>query len=256
MGHSLILWTASLLAPSISGQVIVAPADSEPKCGCQAGQASGQPSTGFFDRLRGTGQPNTSPANARFQPVPDGSVQQQDSKPTILGRLKERMSGLFGRQTPPNSMELGMPVVEPTAKAYAPLQIHQAASTNEPPLNQPAGKIVQTGYAPSQPMPAQAVQSGPNLGVILPKYVNRIGHEEDFSWVTGQLGSENGHWVIHYATPDTVDNFHGKLVLMGNVNMTGYQLGDLISVQGGLTAQSGRLSGVYQVHNISLIERK
>jgi len=32
-----------------------------------------------------------------------------------------------------------------------------------------------------------------------------VGHESDYSWITGQIRIENGQHVIHYAAPEVVD---------------------------------------------------
>ena len=89
---------------------------------------------------------------------------------------------------------------------------------------------------------------------ILPANVNRIGHEEKFAWITGQLEVEKGKLVLYYATPETVDRYHGHLVLVPQqVDMRSFQSGDLISVHGHLGSRGG--STTYFLGDASLIER-
>src|SRR5262249_6469123 len=89
---------------------------------------------------------------------------------------------------------------------------------------------------------------------IDPKFVDKVGHEDDYSWITGQLDQENGRWIIRYATPDTVDRFHGELPLVPGVNLNGLRAGDLVSATGQVLGQGDRTQ--YRVVAISLIERK
>jgi hypothetical protein len=266
VGHTLLLWTASLLAQTGAGQIAFDnQANDRRACGCQAAPAAAPSSGGlfgfgFFDRFRPSENADEgSPRMGRFQPVDDNTAP-SESRPGLFSRLTSRIGNLFGRSSYDQNgqAELGLAPVEPgSAIAVSPTKAPITTTLSEPPLgNVPAdNKVVQAGFAPS-PAPAAVGQGPTSLGGILPKNINRIGHEEDYSWVTGQVGQVNGQWVIHYATPETADKFGGKLVLAGVQDMSNFHVGDLISVQGGLMAQNGRVIGAFQVQNISLIERK
>jgi hypothetical protein len=82
----------------------------------------------------------------------------------------------------------------------------------------------------------------------------RIGRDEKFEWVTGQLEMENGRYVLYYATPETVDPHHGKIVLSpAKVDMKTFRTGDLVSARGQL--HTGRTGAAYHLTSADLIER-
>lgn len=249
VGHTLILWTVSIWASQASdGQVIENPADGIGRpCNCKSSQEptsrGGLLGFGLMDRLRGV--------HAKEDIPPEPKV-------PIWVRIQNRFPGVFGRS-------------DDIANNYGSLQInednlggHRVASQpvySEPPLihSMPPTSVLPAKYQQGPAnniLPVATTAPAPTVSVILPKFVNKIGHENDYTWVTGQLGQQDGQWVIHYATPDTVDNFGGNLVLLYRGDMSGLQVGDLISVSGGLTAQNGRLVGSYQVNTISLIEHR
>lgn len=88
---------------------------------------------------------------------------------------------------------------------------------------------------------------------ILPINANRIGRDEKFEWVTGQLQIEKDHFILYYATPETVDPHHGRIQLNPQkVDMRQFQNGDLVSMRGHL---SHGASPVYQLTSADLIER-
>jgi len=93
---------------------------------------------------------------------------------------------------------------------------------------------------------------------ILPELTNKIGRDEKFEWVTGQLEIENGNLVLYYATPETVDKYHGRIVLLPQqVEMGQYKKGDLISVRGQVVQRQSMqgIVPIYRVSHASLIER-
>ena len=179
----------------------------------------------------------------------------------VWSRLQNRFPGVLGNSTDITGNYEQMQLSENTI--VAPLASRNRPPVyTEPPLYQPlpADTIATVQYQPTPseavpPAPAGDIQPvsattapTPNFGVIMPRLVSKIGHEKDFSWITGQLGQQNGQWVIFYATPGTVDDFGGKLVLNYHGDMTGLQAGDLICVWGKVAA-----AGVYQVNTISVI---
>lgn len=114
---------------------------------------------------------------------------------------------------------------------------------------QPAGKPLQQT---TLQLPASNVKSP-----ILPALANKIGRDEKFEWVTGQLEFEGGSHVLYYATPETIDTYNGRLVMHSQqVDMNSFRRGDLVSVRGELiqrqTAQ-GKMP-VYRATDVQLIE--
>ena len=94
------------------------------------------------------------------------------------------------------------------------------------------------------------------------KYEDRVGHEQDYTWVTGHLfyiHTDGGRWVVRYALPDEVDKFGGSIVLAPGVEMRNYREGDLVCVYGDVL-DVGRTSpslggALYRVNVISLVDR-
>jgi hypothetical protein len=88
---------------------------------------------------------------------------------------------------------------------------------------------------------------------ILPSNANRVGRDEKFEWITGQIEMEKGQYVLYYATPETVDTYHGRIQLSAQkVDMHGFSSGDLISVRGHLHT-GGTVT--YQLTSADLIEK-
>ena len=146
---------------------------------------------------------------------------------------------------PPASTDFPRRMPNPNSKATTPLEPLAREST-------PTTKeIQQTGV--QQPTVLKDAKSP-----IRPELANKIGRDEKFEWITGQFEIENGTFVLYYATPETVDKYHGRLVLVPDkTDMKQYRSGDLISVRGQLT-QRQTMQGVtpmYQVTLASLIDR-
>jgi uncharacterized cupin superfamily protein len=93
---------------------------------------------------------------------------------------------------------------------------------------------------------------------ILSVNTGRIGRDEKFEWITGQLEVENGSFVLYYATPETVDKYNGRVVLTQQKNeLAQFKKGDLISVRGDLSQRQTVQGAVamYRVNHAALIER-
>jgi uncharacterized cupin superfamily protein len=104
-----------------------------------------------------------------------------------------------------------------------------------------------------QPAAATKVKSP-----ILAQLANKMGRDEKFEWVTGQLEIENGNYVIYYATPETIDKYNGRIVLSPQkADMSQFRKGDLVSVRGELIQRSSAngMIPVYRITHASLIER-
>ena len=67
---------------------------------------------------------------------------------------------------------------------------------------------------------------------IRPQLTEKIGRDDNFEWITGQLEIEKGKHVIYYATPETIDKYKGRLVLdAAKTDLSKLRPGDLISVR-------------------------
>ena len=126
----------------------------------------------------------------------------------------------------------------------------------------PHQKVVVASVEPTHaPAPVAQVQL-PATTEIRKQYLDRVGHEEDYSWVTGQLcfvHADGGLWVVRYATVDTEDRFGGSVVLASVVNMKNYREGDLVTVHGSIL-KAGRASkylggALYRAEGIDIVER-
>jgi hypothetical protein len=93
---------------------------------------------------------------------------------------------------------------------------------------------------------------------ILPQFADKIGRDEKFEWITGQIEIEDGKHVLYYSVPEVIDQFHGRIFLAPEkVDLTKFKKGDLISVRGQLlqrqTAQG--IVPIYRLSEANLIER-
>lgn len=154
---------------------------------------------------------------------------------------------------------LGQPDATPSGTGDFPHRMpnpQSRAGTSEPTI---------ATAAPRQPLEGSrsavnpaTFQKANEKSPIRPALVNKIGRDEKFEWITGQLVTENGGFVIYYATPETVDAYHGRVALQPQTDMSKFRSGDLISVRGQLVQRGGRIGRagpVYRVTAADLIER-
>ncbi len=188
-----------------------------------------------YRRLPTTNEPplNTAPAKPAVQPKPAAPA----TPPS-----------------PPSKGGAGGVPAQITLPPAAPLTIEV-----EPIEFRPAGSA--KGAAPAVVAPASApiasfgkpsTSTRPNP--ISPRFTDKVGQPGDYSWITGQLEIRGGAYLLHYATPETIDQHHGSLVLSADGKLlNNVRSGDLVSVHGSVVQQSGR--AVYRVQAIDLIER-
>ena len=282
MGHSICLLTASLLAAQTPQGGVVYQTQYNPGCNCQQGQQGGNgqntQSSEAFPRIRGwfrsVGQACAERPGLvnRFRDT-FGDHSQQTAKQSYggqpyaaqsaagqpsAGATYQPVSGTKTPQTMPSTAQI----------ASQPLPTGPSLETREPelaPTSTPAAAPVSTPASTSgpklapptfRPSTSSSTMTPParRPSKINPKFANKIGHEDDYSWITGQLDQEGGRWIIRYATPETVDRFHGELPLVAGVNLNGLRVGDLVSATGQVLGQGDRTQ--YRVVAISLIERK
>lgn len=171
-------------------------------------------------------------------------------RPGLFGRIRN----FFQRQPQANQQQnngqhQGNPYMNPNMR----MNQQQRMPSGEPPLAEVSAdaqgqqvRIQAANASKAGPAPANPVN---------PKLVNKIGHEDDYSWVTGQLFQENGQWLVRYATPDTVDRFNGAFLLGLQGTMQGVRPGDLVSVRGTVVPNPRGGVAVYRVTSVDLIER-
>jgi hypothetical protein len=114
---------------------------------------------------------------------------------------------------------------------------------------------------PQQYLPVPVAIQLPPVGVNR-RFQDKIGHEDDYSWITGQLHyihADGGLWIVRYATVDVEDKFGGSVVLASAVDMHNFREGDLVSVHGEILKQERacHASGgaLYRVVAIDMIDR-
>jgi hypothetical protein len=219
-----------------------------------------------------TGQPvyaQASPGQVIIEAAPDnGAWQQQQPAPRrgVLYWLHDRIGGLFGRHRSNEPSMQPQQQQQPGIRQVTPQQ--PGINYNEPPLFQPTSQMpVGPKAQATPPAPvAQASHSPEPTPLNLPiseKYREQIGHETDYSWITGQLyrfeADGRPLWVIRYATPEIQDTHGGSVVLVPAMDLHNYRNGDLVSVQGQLLNGGARSEQVnaplYRASDINLIER-
>jgi hypothetical protein len=89
---------------------------------------------------------------------------------------------------------------------------------------------------------------------LSPKMAGKVGHETDYSWITGQIRRETDGWIIHYATRETVDRYGGQLLLVPSANMNAIRDGDLVCVQG--QPEGSGSAATYHARAVNLIEHE
>jgi hypothetical protein len=175
--------------------------------------------------------------------------------------ILSRIQSWFGKRSTPTTTSVPATTF-PTETAPPPTLAPAPTKSNDTPRKMPT--TLQT--APSggqvrvttqgQAITPTAMQSlpVPASSPILPANANRIGRDEKFEWVTGQLEVEKGQLVLYYATPETVDPHHGRILLSAQkVDLRSFRSGDLISVRG--TLHAGHGTPTYQLTSADLIEK-
>lgn len=138
------------------------------------------------------------------------------------------------------------------------LSLPGSAKMSEPPLADTTQNPAPKALAPINFRP-QGNGKASCRGVSA-NMADKVGHENDFSWITGQLRRDNGHWDICFATPETVDRYNGRLTLAPGdprspgPDMSKFQDGDLVTAHGYVLSQRGSQPNLYQANSVDLIE--
>jgi hypothetical protein len=117
-------------------------------------------------------------------------------------------------------------------------------------------------YAPAQPAREVAAVQQQQPAVVPVKAEDQVGHEIDYSWITGQLTyirTAGGRWVVRYAPLGQVDRYGGSVVLAPTVEMKNYREGDMVRVHGEILNEGRAVPGLggalYRVNMIFMIDR-
>jgi hypothetical protein len=167
-----------------------------------------------------------------------------DATPPSRPGLRDRIRSWFGGRS--------SEAKEPTASG--------ADALGQTPYGMPPR---QSDWLSSRPATDRTTVLRPNFAgarpvAAEPSDLDKAGHERDYSWITGRLARDGGHWIISYAGTNEIDRFGGRLPLTGNLDASRLREGALVCVVGQVTA-GGRnplnVSGpVYQVRQINVIE--
>jgi hypothetical protein len=233
VGQTFILLTATWLA----GQNITPVAQPMSPAGNYQGTVMMDGGVGdmqptFWDRVR------------NFHPF------RNDDQPGFFQRLKTRMSGMLPGRGYQDNYAAGDAM--PGSFTQSDFQRMPMAKMFEPPLSDGARQAP----AKSSLSPTNFQTTMPAGKGINPKMVEKIGHENDYSWVTGQAFLENGKWVIRYATPEIVDRFGGSFILAPGTDTSKIRHGDLVTIQGQPVGSAGNGATLYRATSVNLIEHE
>jgi len=191
---------------------------------CLAGAAAAAPA----DSSQATSAPGQ-PAAATDNSTP----------PAHPWKFGQRLRHLFAPDPPPST----------SAATVAPKRQPPSPAT-------PSTKLVPQPM--SSPVPMAAVQQPSPLSA---KDLEKVGHEQDYSWITGKLYHLQGdsrQWVIRYAGPNEVDQYSGGMILTGSAELAKFHEGDLVCLHGQVLHASPNPKvfpgATYQIKDINLIE--
>ncbi|HZU37400.1 MAG TPA: hypothetical protein VFA18_15860 [Gemmataceae bacterium] len=177
------------------------------------------------------------------------------------------------------AMLAGAPVFAgdyPTVPSSTTPQVIQVSSSDDAPPSPPTFRERLRNFfrphrnaAPSQPaMPRLAPVPSNSTGLIstTPQALTRskdlegVGHEKDYSWITGRLSrmpGDSSRLMIRYAGADEMDTYGGQMILAPNPELKKYHEGDLVCVYGKVSSRLGSSKNgpgaVYQTTQVYLI---
>jgi hypothetical protein len=163
-----------------------------------------------------------------------------------------RTASPYGQPIRPSASPNGQPIRLSVSRYGQPIRPSASPYAQPEVVEQPQGSAEELSEAPSE-LSSLAVSE---------KYMEQVGHEHDYSWITGHLffvHADGGRWVVRYAQPDQVDRFGGSVVLAPGVQMKNFREGDLVCVFGHLLSESrtspALAAPLYQVDSITIVER-
>ncbi len=187
----------------------------------------------------------------------------------ILSRIK----GWFGRrdassEVPANGTVITDPTATPyitpppTSPAAAPTgdyhrRMPNSTSSKAPTFGSPAITEPVTA-TPAQVNPVTHEKAPAGKSPLTAAAAKKVGRDEKFGWITGQLEIENGVYVLYYATPDVVDQYNGRLVLQTQNDMHQFKRGDIITAEGQVQSRPSLRGGavIYRADSVALVEHQ
>jgi hypothetical protein len=193
------------------------------------------------------------------QPLPYGAAaypRPQASSPYHVMSYPPSVASTPVPASPVPSPTLGFQPVTIQEQAEAPPTVQMAPE-------QPAQPLAQIS-APQPPREQPLPPPAQRLVTSLPEGDrSKVGHEHDYSWITGYLyyvHSHGGRWVLRYAALDQLDRYGGSVVLAPTVEMRSYREGDLVTVRGEVLQDSRALPDLggpfYRAQIIEMVERR
>ena len=183
-----------------------------------------------------------------FQPLRPGGMRETPPPPLIAPAPAPAPINDFPRKLPISQNPVKG---QPTAIAKDtpnPVRFEQPTVAPLPVATQPA---------PAQPG-SEPMATNNRRYPIRAQFIEKIGRDDKFEWITGQLEIENNNYILYYATPETVDKYHGRIVVAATTNeFSTFRRGDLVSVRGQLTQRQTPqgMVPIYRVEQAHLIER-
>ena len=279
MGHAISLLTASLLVAQTQS-----PAPTNPGCSCQKKTNTQQvqyiepapvetpvPRRGLFGLGLFDSTPTPTPTKSQTQ-----TVSTSEDRP-ILGGLRK----LFGMKDAEPHYRVEPPVTSPSTTTPRLMQrMPEGNSTEGAPQAVPVNNVKIVTPATYQPAAGQPIQTIPtntqSLSIpatpvsapiptptapvasrpsrISPELIGKVGHEQDYSWITGQIRVENGQHVLHFAPSEVVDRYNGSLVLTSAAaELRTFHDGEYVSARGQVVQQGS--TAVYRLTGIDRLPR-
>jgi hypothetical protein len=142
----------------------------------------------------------------------------------------------------------------PRSASRAPMPSHRSQPISPASYREPVRQHQQMlPMSKTQQMP-QGLPTSRTAGMLSPAELQKVGHDPEYTWITGKLLRVGGRWSIVYAGPDEIDRFGGSLPVVAPNNAAGVQEGDIVCVHGQVVSQNGR-GAYYQAREVNLVER-
>jgi hypothetical protein len=201
----------------------------------------------FMQRVRNFfgGKKKDDAVEMQAAPVVTSEPPVEQSKPGM--RLFQRLPK---DNTPAPTVDPSAPAPLPPAavKIVTPTDYKSTAST-------PATATQIPSAAPLAPVKNAFVATAPvsanRANKLSPDLISKVGHAEDYSWITGQIRIENGVHVLYYATPEVIDRFGGSVVLHSSTDLRSIPEGAHVCARGSVS-QSGSVN-IYRVQAIDVL---
>jgi hypothetical protein len=289
VGHTFSLLTATLLVAQSPSTPVATTTVASPSCACQKNVTAGSYVQPVPTQIVQTGGDTPSTPSTRSGIFFRGSSDQTAQAPTVTEERPSffsRVRNFFGGRKKDESIEMQAPPVvtsEPPVEQKQGMRLFQRLpKDNTPapvvdqsapaPLPPAAVKIVTpTDYKSTTSAPAAATQipaaaplspvknavvatapvnaNRPNK--LSPDLISKVGHADDYSWITGQIRIENGVHVLYYATPEVIDRFNGSVVLHSSTDLRSIPEGAHVCARGSVS-QSGGVN-IYRVQAIDVL---